>query len=190
MPDADGTNDYVADAERAGLVRWKRADMPIAVFIAEPSASAKDRKVLELVKQSFAEWCTAAPNLVSFKFVTNATDAKIHLIWGAKGNLPETAEAGEAQVEHIARDITGCNIVLALDQDESNLDWDEKVHSTALHEIGHALGLIGHSPNSGDVMYYTELMSGPVSALSGRDKKTIQLLYGWSGSAPDSVSTK
>ena len=47
-----------------------------------------------------------------------------------------------------------------------------------LHEMGHALGMNGHSPNSHDVMYPSSSIydkSAPV--LSARDKSTIRRLY-------------
>ena len=45
---------------------------------------------------------------------------------------------------------------------------------TATHELGHALGWKGHSPNSADVMY---AYSNGIISLTNRDKKQILQFY-------------
>jgi tetratricopeptide (TPR) repeat protein len=52
--------------------------------------------------------------------------------------------------------------------------------SVLLHEVGHALGLLGHSPNPNDVMavaYYNRAGSQAKLQLSAADKATLQALY-------------
>ncbi len=44
---------------------------------------------------------------------------------------------------------------------------------TVTHELGHALGILNHSPNAGDVMYRTPVLDG----LSDRDRQTIEKAY-------------
>ncbi len=44
---------------------------------------------------------------------------------------------------------------------------------TMTHEMGHAIGLLRHSPNPGDVMYADPTIDG----LSARDTATAQVLY-------------
>lgn len=50
---------------------------------------------------------------------------------------------------------------------------NSEVYRVALHELGHAVGIIGHSPNSKDIMYAT----ANISDFSERDKATIKLMY-------------
>lgn len=60
-----------------------------------------------------------------------------------------------------------------------------EIYNTALHEIGHTLGLMGHSDNSSDIMYANFDNINTVYApyrseyqyLSMRDLKTLALLY-------------
>ena len=50
------------------------------------------------------------------------------------------------------------------------------VYNTALHELGHALGIWGHSQNKSDIMYaYAD--DNYRRSLSARDIRTIKLLY-------------
>jgi hypothetical protein len=49
----------------------------------------------------------------------------------------------------------------------------DKLYSLCLHEIGHALGLDGHSPNGLDIMYWKSASL----ELSARDRATIAKLY-------------
>jgi predicted Zn-dependent protease len=52
----------------------------------------------------------------------------------------------------------------------------EAIQATALHELGHAFGLWGHSDNPGDAMAVSP-GSQPVLRLSARDLATIRWLY-------------
>lgn len=47
--------------------------------------------------------------------------------------------------------------------------------SVARHELGHAIGLWGHSPNPQDVMYFAQVKSPPL--ISPRDLQTLYRVY-------------
>lgn len=52
----------------------------------------------------------------------------------------------------------------------------EAIQATALHELGHAFGLWGHSDHPGDAMAVAP-MAKPVLELSPRDRATLRWLY-------------
>jgi hypothetical protein len=54
------------------------------------------------------------------------------------------------------------------------------LQAVVTHETGHALGLWGHSPDRGDLMYhaYFQEYRGGRHALTERDRETLRLLYG------------
>ena len=49
------------------------------------------------------------------------------------------------------------------------------IHQVMLHEMGHALGLAGHSPSDQDIMGAPPRPE--VSGLSSRDRNTLKALY-------------
>jgi predicted Zn-dependent protease len=49
------------------------------------------------------------------------------------------------------------------------------IHRTLRHEMGHALGIAGHSPNPEDIMY--ALAPSTSQKLTDRDRETLRKLY-------------
>jgi predicted Zn-dependent protease len=47
--------------------------------------------------------------------------------------------------------------------------------ATVRHELGHALGIWGHSPESGDALYFSQVSNPP--AISPRDINTLKKIY-------------
>ncbi|NJK99441.1 MAG: peptidase [Spirulinaceae cyanobacterium SM2_1_0] len=79
-----------------------------------------------------------------------------------------------------------CTILLTPNQ------RDRQTLGTARHELGHALGIWGHSPEPTDVLYASQVREPP--PISARDRNTLRKVYeqptrlGWP--APRAVSPK
>ena len=67
------------------------------------------------------------------------------------------------------------------------------IKATARHEIGHALGIWGHSPVETDALYFSQVRSSPL--ISDRDVNTLRRIYeqptriGWELTEVDSSPT-
>ena len=53
---------------------------------------------------------------------------------------------------------------------------DVQLNKIAMHEIGHAIGILGHSDNINDIMYYSTA-SQRQSTLSSKDVDTVKKIY-------------
>ena len=52
----------------------------------------------------------------------------------------------------------------------------DEIHETVLHEMGHALGLMGHSDDPNDIMF-PSVTHRTEKGLSDRDRRTLAALY-------------
>jgi predicted Zn-dependent protease len=52
---------------------------------------------------------------------------------------------------------------------------DRAILSATRHELGHALGIWGHSPDNNDIMYYSQVRTPP--EISPRDINTLKKIY-------------
>lgn len=64
--------------------------------------------------------------------------------------------------------------ILSVKPDSNQKITQSEVYATTLHELGHAVGIVGHSPNPADIMYAS---SSTKNDLSARDKATLKLMY-------------
>lgn len=160
--------------------------MPIKVFIPiEENISGFQTSFTQILTAAFDEWAKAAANYLSLRMVSKAQDADIVCSWvnNPKDLKFKGAEQGETYRSYIDdKDgkhlLTHAAITLCIvDPMSGGVLSDKLVKTMCLHEIGHALGLKGHSPNHDDIMFYGSGEIFPLRTLSARDVATINRLY-------------
>jgi predicted Zn-dependent protease len=189
-PDGDGEGDYLnhlASSNEAN--RWPREKIPIKVFIEDDRNVPGFRsQFVEIFLNSLEIWTKATKNRLSFQIVNNLSQADLSVVFTANvediaqkpGMAP--AEQGLASIRAYRRGpgygfIERAKIQILVHKPTSNKELtDDDIKEVCLHEIGHAMGLSGHSPNDSDVMHFM-LSFRQLPALTKRDKQTIARLY-------------
>ena len=176
------SDDYFAAAIQTDKARWPDNKMPLKVYI-ESGIGIPGFKPQyeEILNQAFSDWANVSQGKVSFVFVNNKQTADITARWSNFPSIAHTpGEGGDALCRGDNAKGVLTHVVITIFTVDPNLTVslsDGAVRQVALHEIGHALGIMGHSPNAGDVMFFSEVSYSLVPALSSRDIRTLQRLY-------------
>lgn len=159
-----------------GESRWPEGKH-IRVYVA-PGRSSGSRIVSDCLNQ----WASAANHRFSWTFTSNKGNADYVIGWttysqplsnGDEAGLTTTdtevdPETNQEFIDHAATRI--------LTRYEGRTLNDVEISKTMLHEIGHGLGLEGHSSNAGDIMYYA-VSPKQTCRLTPRDANTMARLY-------------
>jgi predicted Zn-dependent protease len=198
----DSSGDYFSEIEpieNVGYLIWSK--FPVTVYIQQPETDELETfagKALEtwanFVFAAVAEWNVYLP----LEIVPDPEKADIQ-IWRRRPplQLSETGEIlparsaeanyqlyhiSQPESEHLTEELTEklpdklpkklahkFTILLSPTQTGSY------IQSAAKHELGHALGIWGHSPLQTDVMYLAQVRNSP--PISPRDINTLQRVY-------------
>jgi predicted Zn-dependent protease len=178
-----GGSDYLADIARDGVYHWLPQRLPLRVFIsAGHGVPGYQNHYPQLVEQAFDEWVAASNNKLGWVQVSNPAQADVTVAFTANLQVHgDGAEAGRTESLTRLNRATGRGVLekakVSILTRLGNRNLSEiEVRRIALHEVGHAFGLQGHSPNPTDIMYYATTSRQP-TYLTARDKNTIQRLY-------------
>ncbi len=186
--------DYYSSISKEGIYRWAQERMPLRIYI-EPGLDvvgyfARFDKVL---LDAFNEWCKASGGNVSVTRVDNQNQADIFCSWTS--NPEEVTVSGTQGERGSARIIAKGNNILRATLKiltkpflEDGYLSDDDMKKACLHEVGHVLGLQGHSNNNHDVMFFTVDTSTVWPVLTKRDKATMSRLYGHFVKKPESAA--
>jgi predicted Zn-dependent protease len=176
--------DYLAEiAAESGLHRWPSSKFPLKVYIADGTGVPGYRPQFKsIMTAAFQEWQTSTGGLVSWRQVSNPQQADIVSLWTADVNARRGGiEAGNTvtltAVDPRTRNgvIQAAKITLLTGLNGRSFN-DTELRKTALHEVGHALGLEGHSSTPTDIMY-ASVNGAQTPYLKDRDVNTLVRLY-------------
>lgn len=163
--------------------RWPPDKVPLKVFI-ETRANAKGFRpeFVNIARNAFVTWYQASGKKLSFDFVNSIEEADINIEW-TDGSLKvgdekyERTKAGLTTTRRVGDVIQKARIQIRTVRAFSREpEPDDRIKETCLHEIGHALGLHGHSMSTSDIMYFGNT-ARQLPALTRRDKATLARLY-------------
>jgi hypothetical protein len=162
-----------------------RCAMPITVYVM-PGSGVKYWKPEfdKIVRLAFWDWTKSSNNLVAFKFVDKPQAARIICSWTANpADMPNYA-AGVTTYESYSESFHEQARIKIFTAYFKCAPSPSDIKTIAIHEIGHALGIDGHSGMPSDIMYYSkefnnsEKSSEAPTAISERDVSTLRQIYG------------
>ena len=172
-----------------GIIRWDASKFPLKIAIINTSQSGIPSYYNNEILKAFAQW-QATTNFITFDTTNSTKEANIIIkISDPPGNL-----CSEKNCKYVVgyttptyKDSTLYNMTIILYSKDpfGNFFSDKELYNTILHEIGHALGIMGHSYSSEDLMYmatdndsnfYAPYRSS-FQYLPSKDINTIKLLY-------------
>jgi predicted Zn-dependent protease len=171
---------YLEDCLKDGLtVRWPDSAMPIKVYVApfrwyEKSKQNESFAYNQMVFDAFDHWSQVSNGKIRFQYLAQLDGSQIDVSWRRvdRKSLGHCQYMVNQQSLLYSAEIK-IGISDGIVHGQYN-DMDEVKH-TILHEIAHALGLIGHSDAPDDIMYVPHQYG--VTSVSPRDIETLNTLY-------------
>lgn len=175
--------DYFSEVEKSpfGYLVW--SDFPVKVYL-DLSASSSQQKKAEweqAVTAAIEEWSQYFP----LTRVSDRAQAQI-IIARSRPPLNTKRDPATGGLTFDRARTARTRYEFDLDREESRLvhsmfveitpdQRQELTLATARHEIGHALGIWGHSSNQNDAIYYSHVRESP--EISPRDVNTLKKIY-------------
>ena len=150
---------------------------PILIYIPK-------NEYYDAITQAFVSYNNQFKGLISFNTVKDPNKAQIRIVltdnFGNQSDIPDAIGLGRPLRFDKDGNILYSEVMILTKNKYSN----EKmplvvVYNTMLHELGHALGILGHSQDSEDVMYkeITTKHHYDLMSFSDRDIETFKILY-------------
>lgn len=175
-----GENYLDAVLSAGKLERWNPRSFPLRVYF--HGANVVPPTYVREAKNAFATWEKSTKGFVKFVYTDSPENAHYvcNFVGALKNRNCDSKGAGTAAYQYFTYDDAGNikhSIVEFSPYSCSGYLWPAEVfYSTALHEIGHGLGLRGHSTNPNDLMYPSS-NSVKRERISDADMTTLRAIY-------------
>jgi predicted Zn-dependent protease len=185
--DPNNSGDYFDEVTITAIGQLIWSDFPVKIYLDRPTTSQaptaeviRFQKWFEMARRGIAEWNEYLPLIevegaeMANIIVTRkqpALDAKFDRATG-KFTIPR-ARTAQTRYEFYFKPqhILAHRMTVQI---SPNLN-DNAIASAVRHELGHALGIWGHSPTETDVMFFSQVRDAP--KISPRDINTLKKIY-------------
>ena len=168
---------YIDRTLKSGeLVRWNPSTFPLHVYV-EHNPDLPDYYE-KAVKRAFAKWQKESDNFITFSFtnIEEYADIKCYFPKNFKSEKDDQRMlAGLTDFKFEDNKLKYSRINLATYDMNNKFRKENDLYTTALHEIGHALGISGHSVDKKDIMY--PVTQHEKAQISKSDINTLKLIY-------------
>lgn len=174
--DQTNSGDYFSQVTptQVGYLIWSK--FPVRVYVETPKAvnTPQAQTWVNSVLQAVAEWnnylplkVVEQPEIADIKILRKAPPLEISPI----GNIPR-ARSAEARYElYTSSNILCHRFTILLSPSQTG----NYIQAAIRHELGHALGIWGHSQLQTDALYFSQVRQPP--PISPRDVNTLKRIY-------------
>ena len=170
------------------ILRWDINTFPLKVYIESTSGKNLPNYYVSEIKECFSSWRNAS-GFITFSYVKNPKNADIIVKFSEVDNSNCSEKGCKYVVAYTVPIVKGSRlkqmVITVYEKDPyGRLLSTKELHNTVLHEIGHALGIMGHSDNANDLMYMSTNQNQITTHdtknyvyLRANDINTLKLLY-------------
>ncbi len=172
------------------IMRWNPKTFPLKVFVDLQDVSQVPDYYNTEITRAFGQW-QASSGFLAFTFIDSPDSADIVVKFAPLPKNNCTELGCKYVVAHtiptVKNNILKKMTITVYDKDANGSYFsDRQLYNTVLHEIGHSLGIMGHSYSTDDLMYMAEDgAENPILTryrsdfqyISIKDVNTLRLLY-------------